>query len=146
MLPIAVLLWACSNYCCWPRYIFHVSLHLLIHSASYNAPNKFVWATRYNVSSHIAEQLCLSVTKISAVYTHIKHLHALCDRRSGWFSTATRLRTERSRNLSWQMKRRFSSPKRPDWKWGPSSLLLNAYRGQSDRNMKLVTHLQPVPE
>ena len=92
----------------------------------------FIQPRTTHVISSSEQHITTSVLSI-----HISNTY----RRSGWFSTATRLRTERSRNLSWQMKRRFFSPKRPDRKWGPPSLLLNAYGGQSDRNLKLVTHL-----
>jgi hypothetical protein len=43
----------------------------------------------------------------------------------------------------------FSSPKRPDGFFGPPNLLLNEYGGsfprQSDRGVKLTTHLHLVP-
>jgi hypothetical protein len=44
----------------------------------------------------------------------------------------------------------FSSPRRPDWHWSPSSLLSNGYPGLfpprwSVRGEKLTTHLQLVP-
>jgi hypothetical protein len=39
----------------------------------------------------------------------------------------------------------FSSPRRPDRLWGPSSLLSNGHQGQSDRGVKLTTHLQLAP-
>jgi hypothetical protein len=44
----------------------------------------------------------------------------------------------------------FSSSRRPDRFWGPSSLLPNGYRGlfpqgKSGRDVKLITHLQLVP-
>jgi hypothetical protein len=52
------------------------------------------------------------------------------------------------RGLVWS--RIFSSPRRPDWLFGPLSLLFNGYRrafprGWSGRAMKLSTHLQLVP-
>jgi hypothetical protein len=44
----------------------------------------------------------------------------------------------------------FSTPPRPDRRWGPPSLLSNEYQGlfpsgQSGRGAKLTTHLHPVP-
>jgi hypothetical protein len=44
----------------------------------------------------------------------------------------------------------FSPPHRSDRFWGPPSLLPSGYRGtllwgKSDRGVKLITHLQPVP-
>jgi hypothetical protein len=44
-------------------------------------------------------------------------------------------------------ERFFSSPCRPDWFWGPPTLLFNGYRRlfpqeQSSRRVKLTTHLQ----
>jgi hypothetical protein len=45
----------------------------------------------------------------------------------------------------------FSSPRRPDWLWGPTSLLLNAYRGALSPGLKrrrreANTQLQLVPK
>jgi len=42
-------------------------------------------------------------------------------------------------------KRFFSSPTRPDWLWGPPSLLFNGYRWWGGHGMKLATHLQLLP-
>jgi hypothetical protein len=39
----------------------------------------------------------------------------------------------------------FSFPCRPDWFWGPPSLVSKGYRGYSGRGVKLTTHLQLVP-
>jgi hypothetical protein len=44
----------------------------------------------------------------------------------------------------------FYSPRLTDRSWGPSSLLSDEYQGlfpreESDKGMKLTTHLQPVP-
>jgi hypothetical protein len=39
----------------------------------------------------------------------------------------------------------FFSPSHPDRLWGPPNLLSNGYRGQSDRGVKLTTHLHLVP-
>jgi hypothetical protein len=44
----------------------------------------------------------------------------------------------------------FSSPRRPDWLWGPPKVQYNGYRGllprgQSGRGVKLTTHLRLMP-